>query len=305
MTDSSQTQLAYVVETVPGTTPAAPAFKKVRTTAVPSLIPDNNYAVSDEIRADRNVPAAVKMSQSAGLEIPFEFSYSSFDDFLESFMGSAWASNVLKNGTTQKFFTFESKLVTNGGTKYHRQRGLTANTFSLSIPATDKVSGSFGFMGKDGTVAAAAIASSTYANAPTGDFYDATDAVISLGGTPIPVRSASIQGTNNNRIRPVVGSQYTDGIGLGRFEVGGQLEAYFNDSTLVDQFMADTYTTLQMVLTEPASGAYTILFPRVKLVAAPVPPGGNNGDVMANLTWQAVYDSTEQCTMKITRAPLP
>src|SRR4051812_2892090 len=131
MTDSSQTQLAYVTESVYGTTPASPAFKKTRTTSVPSVLPENQYAMSDEIRSDRNVPSAKKLAQSAAFDLPFEFSYSSFDDFLESFMAGTWTANVLKNGVTQKSFSFESKLITSGGTKYHRQTGVTANTFAL------------------------------------------------------------------------------------------------------------------------------------------------------------------------------
>ena len=306
MTDSSQTQIAYVPEGVYGTTPATPAFKKLRVTAVPSLTPKNQYLVSDEIRPDRNVPGATLSGQSVGFDLPFEFSYSSFDDLIASFLGSAWSSNVIKNGVTASSFTFENKLITNVGTKYHRVNGAVANTMALNVPANDKVTGSFGVMGKMASAASAIVTGATYNNPPTTDFYEgANDVAITVGGAAVSVRSASFNGTNNNRMRNVVGSKYTDGIGLGRFEVTGQLEAYFNDSTLYDQFLADTYTTLQMVFTDAAAGTYTILFPRIKLTSTDVPPGGNNGDVMANIGWQAVVDPTEGCAMKITRAVLP
>ncbi|TGE04628.1 phage tail tube protein [Hymenobacter fodinae] len=306
MTDSSQTQTAYVKEASYGVTPATPGFKKVRTTGVPTLTPEKQFLISDEMRPDRNVPAAVSSGQNASFDLPIEFSYGSFDDLLEGFMCSTWASDVLKNGTALQSFTFENKFITSAGLRYHRITGAVVNTFSLNLTANGKAEGSFGFMGKQGTSANAAVAGATYADPDNGDFFRATDDVtIQLGGGigAVSVMSVSLSGTNNNRLRPVVGSGFTDGIGLGRFEVTGELNAYFNNSALYDKFLADEYTSLTLTFNDPETGSYTIYFPRIKFTAGQVVAGGNNSDVMANMSWTATVDTTEDCAMKITRDP--
>lgn len=308
MTDSSQTQIAYVKESSYGVTPATPAFKKVRTTGVPTLTPEKQFLISDEIRSDRNVPAAVSSGQNASFDLPIEFSYGSFDDLLEGFMSNTWSSDVLKNGTALQSFTFENKFITQAGNRYHRVQGVTVNTFSLSLSANGKAEGSFGFMGKGGTSANAAIAGATYADAGNSDFFRATDDVtIELGSDigAVSVMSVALTGTNNNRMRPVVGSQFTDGIGQGRFEVTGEISAYFNNSALYDKFLADEYTELTLTFSDADSGTYEIFFPRIKFTAGQVVSGGNNSDVMANMSWTATIDTTLGCAMQITRTDAP
>ena len=310
MTDSSQTQIAYVKETTYGVTPTAPAFKKFRTTSIPSLTPQNSFISSDEIRPDRNIPSVVASGQSASFDLPIEFSYGSFDDMLQAFMCNTWSSNVLKNGTTLSSFTFENKFVTNSGLRYQRISGAVVNTFSLSASANGKAEGSFGLMGKMGTAANSAIASSTYAEPATTDFFRATDDLtITLGGIgSVPVASISLTGTNNNRMRNVVGSKYTDGIGLGQFVVSGSISTYFNDSALYDAYLTGvedgTYYDLTLVFNDGAAGEYEIYLPKVKLSNGSVPGGGNNADVMANFDFTAVFDETTGCAMQITRTPV-
>lgn len=310
MTDSSQTQIAYVKETTYGVTPASPAFKKFRATSIPSLAPNNAFISSDEIRSDRNRPNVVASGQSVGFDLPIEFSYASFDDMLQAFIGNTWSGNVLKNGTTLSSFTFENKFVTSGGLRYDRAQGVVVNTMALNLSANGKAEGSFGLLGKQAGSASAAIASSTYAEPSTSDFFTANDnfAITLSGIGSVSVMSVSLSGTNNVRARPVVGSKYTDGMGLGRFEVSGSLQTYFNDSTLYDAYLAaiaaGTYFALTLTFNDPATGKYDILLPKVKLTNSSKPGGANNGDVMASFEFQAVVDTTAGCAMQITRTPV-
>jgi len=307
MTDSSQTRIAYVPEVTYGVTPATPVFKKFRTTSVPSLSPDVQYLSSDEIRDDRNVSAAAASGISAAFELPIELSYGSFDDMLESLLGGTFTADVLKNGVLKKSFTFENTFQTEAGARYQRIPGAVVNTMQLAVQANGKVEGSFGLMGQNALSASTAIAGSTYTAAGTSEFYQATnDLTIALdgGSLAVSVMGVSLAVTNNDRLRPVIGSQLTAGIGVGRFEVSGQLNAYFNDSLLYDQFLADTYTDLTLDFNDPVFGRITILLPRIKFTAGKINSGGNNTDVMAEMSFMAVFDTTEGCTMKITRDPV-
>lgn len=310
MTDSSQTRLAYVPEVTYGTTPATPAFKNFRTTSIPSLSPQIQYLISDEIRPDRNIPSAVAGAVQAAFDVPIELSYGSFDDMLSGLLNAAWATNVLKNGVTQKSFTFENTFVTAAGNRYQRIPGAVVNTMTLNVQANGKAEGSFGIMGQQALSSSTAITGATYAAAPTTDFYKATDSLavsIDAGAITAAIMSLSLNVTNNDRQRPVIGSQFTAGIGAGRFEVTGTLNAYFNDSTLYDKFLSDVYTSLKLTFTDASAGAgnIEIFLPKIKLTGGKVNAGANNTDVMAEIQFTAVYDSTEACAMKITRTPTP
>lgn len=310
MTDSSQTQIAYVKEASYGVTPASPAFKKFRTTSIPSLTPTNAFLSSDEIRDDLNMPSVVASGQSVSFDLPIEFSYGSFDDMLPAFMRNNWVGNILKNGVSPQSFTFENKFVTDAGLRYDRVPGSTINTMALSLSANGKVEGSFGFIGQKAASASAAIASSTYAAAPTSDFFTAHDNfTITLGGIgSLSVMSVSLSGKNNVRTRPVVGSKYTDGLGQGRLEISGSIGTYLKDTVLWDAYLAaiaaGTYFALTITFNDPAAGSYSILLPKVKLTNATKPGGANNQDVMANFDFQAVVDTTAGCAMQITRTPV-
>ena len=308
MTDSSLTRLAYIAEVTYGTTPATPVFKKFRTTSIPSLSPEVAYLISDEIRDDRNIPSAVASNISAQFDVPIEFSYGSFDDMLESLLGSTWASNVLKNGVTQKSFTFENTFTTSAGARYQRIPGAVVNTMSLNVQANGKVEGSFGIMGQQAIASSTLITGATYTAAPTTDFYKASNSLtvnIDSGSISAALMGVQLNITNNDRMRPVIGSQYTAGIGGGRFEVTGTLNAYFNDSLLYDKFLSDVYTNLTLTFADPSVGAgsVAIFLPKIKLTGGKVNAGANNTDVMAEIQFTAVFDTTTACAIRITRTP--
>lgn len=99
-----------IEESAYGTTPATPAFQIVRMTSE-ALKHTRQNTSSNEIRSDRNTADLVQVAGGAEGPINMEFSYETFDDFLESFMYSTWSSDILKNGVTQKSFTIEKTFV--------------------------------------------------------------------------------------------------------------------------------------------------------------------------------------------------
>ena len=105
------------------------------------------------------------------------------------------------------------------------------NTLSLNIAGRQPVTGSLGLMGKKEVTAVAAVAGATYAAPSTTPVSTASANVASLGlgGTfpPPKVRSLTLSVTNNMRTREVVGDLYSQQFGLGRFEVTGSIQTYF------------------------------------------------------------------------------
>lgn len=92
MSDSSQVQLYYIVESTWGTTPAS-ALTELRFTGE-----DLNYDIgtiqSDEIRSDRQVTDLIQTTFQANGGANMELSYATFDSFFESALFGAWGSAV-------------------------------------------------------------------------------------------------------------------------------------------------------------------------------------------------------------------
>jgi hypothetical protein len=305
MTNSSQTRLAYITESTYGTTPATPAFNNLRITGE-SLKPNMQYISSDEIRPDRNVPDLTQVGAEAGGSFDFELSYGSFDTILESLMYSAWSSDVLKNGVTQKALSFEKTFEAGTTDQYHRYVGSIVNTMSLNIAARAKVTGSFGILSKGMTSGQAIISGATYVAANANPVINAASnfASLSMTGVTSPeITALTLNITNNLRHQPVVGSVNSRGIGAGRFMVTGSIDAYFLNEELLDLYMENTSSDLGFALGGASDLKYDFALGTIKFNDAEIVAGGNDQDVLARMSFQAIYDASDAATLKITRTP--
>lgn len=303
MTNASQTRLAYVTESTWGTTPSTPAFQNLRFTGE-SLNPNIENTVSNEIRPDRNVTDLIQTGQSAGGSFAFELSYGSFDDILESLMQSAWSTNVIKNGSTEKYFTIEKTFEVGATDQYHRFAGAAANSLSLNMAVGSPATGSFDFMAKGMTSAQAAITGATYTAANTNPVINVATSFADLamtGVTSPEFTNLSLSVTNNLRNQRVLGSLDARGIAAGRFNVTGSFTAYFENEEMLDLYLAGTATDLSFKLGGASSKNYVFDLPNIKLGTHEVVAGGNDQDVLANVNFTALYDSGESASLKITR----
>lgn len=305
MSNASQTRIAYVVESTYGTTPATPTFETARIIGE-SLGANIDNITSNELRADRNVSDLVQVGGSSGGALNFELSYGSFDDFLESLMHSAWTTNVLKNGVTQKSFTIEKTFETGATDQFHRFTGSIANTLTLSMSTQAIVTGAFGFVCKGSSSAQAEIASSTYNAATTTEVINAATNFASLaitGATSPELTSLELSITNNLSQQQVLGSLDSRGITAGRFEVTGSLTAYFDNEELYELYLNGTATDLTFKLGGASTANYVFDLPNIKFTSGQVVAGGNDQPVVAEMQFQALYDSGEAATIKVTRTP--
>lgn len=299
--NASDARLAFVPETAWGTTPATPAFTNIRFTGE-NLQPAKETQRSNEIRPDRNVVDEILVGRSAAGNADFELSYGTFDTILESLLFAEWGGNddaIIKNGAgAGQSFTAERTLrLADGSSHYARFLGLVANSMSLSITAGQLVTGSLDFMGKFGGAGASAIAGATYADAPQNRVINAATHFAALTATGLtevpPIRSLSLSITNNLRAQQAVGNIDAIGLGAGRFEVTGNLEAYFKTGDLLAAFLAHDDLGLSFTLGTVAGSRYRFTLPTIVLTGS---PGGNasanNDDVMATMQFTAVLDRT-------------
>lgn len=302
--NGSGRRVAYIPEVTVGVTPATPVMKILRITGGGPRT-SKQTAVSEEIRADRNVSDIVHLGQDVAGDYAYELSYGTYDDLLEGLFQSTWATNVLKNGITPKSFTFEETLEMGATDSYQRYVGCQVNSMNFSIASRQIVSGSLGIMGMQETLGTAIIAGETYtaANSEPISTASANVASFTVGGVSVKVKSMQINVTNNVRTRPLVSSLYSAELGSGRFEVTGSLELYFESNTAYQAALDHTSGgALTFTVGNAANKRYTFLLPNIIPADSEIQKGGNSDDVMLSYPFQAVYDAGEAATMKITRA---
>ena len=295
----SRHDMAYVAESTFGTTPTTPVFTPIRHNGT-TLGLSKDAIESEELREDRQVAHYRHGNKSVSGDINFEMSYGSHDDLMEAVLAGSWTTDILKAGTARRSFTVERHHEDIG--KYLRSTGCSFNTMSLSVAPNSMVTGSFGIIGKGFAVASSAIAGSTYGSETTTAPFDSFTGSITEGGSGIAVVTAlELNIDNGMEALYVVGSSETLEPSIGKSMVTGSITAYFEDSSLIDKFIAETESSIQFVLTDLAGNSYTVDLPKVKYNSGN-PEVGGPGSVTVSLDFVALYDSSEGTQIKITRA---
>lgn len=300
----SGVRVAVVAETTFGTTPATPAFETLRTTNG-GLRTQKATGTSNERQADRNVRDEFELGQDVNGSYDFELTYGSFDTLLASLMCSAWSSDVLKNGIAVKPLTIEETYELGTTDTFRRFTGCMVNTMSLSIGARAAVTGSFGIMGRAEALAEAIISGATYADATETPVSTASAnvAALTIGSiSPAPVvRSIKLDITNNLRTRPSVGTKFSAEFGMGRFDVSGTLECYFQNKALYQACLDHGLADLSCVVGNATGEKYQFDISKLRLGDGNVTAGGNDDDIMVSIPFRGLLGA-DGCTLKITRA---
>lgn len=299
----SGVRVAAVAETAFGVTPATPAFETLRTTTG-GLRTQKTTGTSSERQADRNVRDEFELGQDVTGSYDFEFTYGSFDTMLAALMCSVWSANVLKNGITPKSLTVEETYELGATDTLRRFTGCMINTMSLSVGARAAVTGSFGIMGKMESLSEAIVTGATYADPSETPISTASAnvAALAIGNiSPAPkVRSVTLEVSNNLRTRPVVGSKFSEEFGMGRFEVSGTLECYFQSKALYQACLDHGLADLSFQIGNATGEKYQFEIDKLRLGDGNVTAGGNDDDIMVSIPYRGLL-SADDCTLKITR----
>lgn len=306
--DSSDVVLAHIAEGTFGTTPSTPTFLKTRFTGE-SISYNVENTTSNEIRPDAGVADLIQVGAAVNGDVNFELSYdANFQAFLADAMRGAWNTNVLKRGVLKNSRSLEKKFELGATDAYLRFTGCRVGGLNLSLQAKQVVTGSAPLMGVASTTGTVALSGATYTDASLNDVMASPDvasiAVGGIGGT-VFYTDLSFQMNHNLRMQNAIGSVAASGIGYGQTSITGTLKAFFDSASkaIYDLAVLGTESSLTFNVSDAAGNTYTLLFPRIKFNNPKVIAGGNNQDVFAEMTWQALYDSSEATDFKITRAP--
>lgn len=296
----SRSSLSFVTEVTFGTTPAGNFTNLPFTTHSLNLTKDR--VAGNDIQADRMPRVDRHGNRQVAGDIVVDLRDGVYDAFLESAMLNTWSTNVLKVGVAPKFFSVEDYAADIDQARLFT--GMTVSTMAISLAPNQMVTTTFGMVGKDMTVSATQKTQTAAANNAPFDAYSGDIAIGNVGSSSAVAIVTGLDFTLNNSFAPtfVIGDSSAPSLEYGRAEIEGTITAYFEDTALINRFLNETETELEVSVNDPTgTNAYTFLFPRIKINSADVPVDGPTSRII-NMSFVALYDSTELSNLVITRA---
>ena len=295
----SRSSLSYIVESTFGTTPAGDFTNLPFSTHSLNLTKDR--VAGNDIQSDRMPRVDRHGNRQVAGDIAVDLRDADYDAFLESAMLNTWATNVLKVGTTPKFFSVEDYAAVVDQARLFT--GLSVSTMGISLAPNQMVTTTFGMVGKDMTISGVEKTQVAASGAAPFDAYSGDIAIGNVGGAASVAIVTSLDFTLTNSFAPtfVIGDASAPSLEYGRAEVEGTLTAYFEDASLINRFLNETETEIEVSVDDPTgANSYTFTFPRVKINSADVGVDGPTSR-MISLSFVALYDATEGTNLKITR----
>jgi hypothetical protein len=295
----SRSSLSYIVESTFGTTPAGNFTNLPFTTHSLNLTKDR--VAGNDIQSDRMPRVDRHGNRQVSGDIVADLRDADYDELLEAAMLNTWATDVLKVGTTPKYFSIEDYAADIDQARLFT--GMTVNSLAVSLAPNQMVTGTFGLVGKDMSISATEKTQDAASGAAPFDAYSG-DLKIADTGSSLAA-SAIVTGldfTLTNSFAPtfVIGDDAAPSLEVGRAEVEGTLTAYFEDAALINRFLNETETALEVSVGD-GTNDMTFLFPRIKVNSADVGVDGPTSRIV-NISFVALRDTTEETNLKITRS---
>ena len=306
--DASLKQDAVVAETSIGVTPSTPAFLLPRLVSIGGGVSRPNTRSPERVnhrQANSMTQGNVQVQKSiSGVWVRD----AGVDLFWQSLLCGAFATNVLKNGSTPKPFTLEEKYHADaGGTDFYRRTtGCQVDSATISF-RNDGNPGqlTFNAMGRAETTATSAISGATYAAAAPG--YDPVtladvsfDSIFGLSSPGI----VNFQGTIANNLRPryAAGSASPRSYGLGDFDFSGTIEFYLGAMADYSTFVTkQTGQVLQLTIGSVTDNKDVFKCFGCDVWNPMISDGGKNTDDTVTLNFMAKYSVSDTASLSLTR----
>jgi len=299
----SRSSLSYIVESTFGTTPAGNFQNLPFSTHSLNLTKDR--VTGNDIQADRMPRVDRHGNRQVAGDIVVDLRDTDYDDFLEAAMLNSWSSDVLKVGTTPKYFSIEDYAADIDQARLFT--GCTVSSMGVSLAPNQMVTTTFGMVGKDMTISATQKTQDANSGAAPFDAYSGDLAIGNVGNSSAVAIVTGLDFTLTNSFAPtfVIGSDSTPSLEYGQAVVEGTMTAYFEDTALINRFLNEVESELVVSVDDPtAANAYTFTFPKIKINSADVGVDGPTSR-MISLSFVALYDSTEGTNIKIERPATP
>lgn len=301
----SRSSLSYIVESTFGTTPAGDFTNLPFTTH--SLNLTKERVQGNDLQSDRMPRVDRHGNRQSGGDFVVDLRSGDYDDFLEAVMLSTWDTSpsslpdVLKVGTTPKYFSIEDYAADIDQARLFT--GMTVSSMGVSLAPNQMVTTTFTMVGKDMSISTTQKTQVAASGSAPFDSYSGGLSIGDVGSLSSSAIVTAVDFTLDNAFSPtfVIGSATTPTLQYGMASVEGTFSAYFEDASLLNRFLNETESALQVSVNDPsASSEYTFLFPRIKINSAEVGVGGPESR-MIECAFVGLYDSTEGSNFVIKR----
>ncbi|MCP4149810.1 MAG: hypothetical protein GY757_18845 [bacterium] len=211
----------------------------------------------------------------------------------------------VRNGVTENSYAIE--LAYTDITQFIQYTGCVINRMDISVAANDFMSVDFDFVGKDAEIAGATHGDGAN-TAVSGN--DVINAVSNIGGinlnqaTPAAclIQRVNFSINNNVRGKQSIGQVGNCDVGVGKCQVTGGMDLFFQDDTYFAIYLAGTAFSFSFRATDTDGNIYIFDFPNCKFATDSAGQiGGENSDIMENTTWQAIKHATYDYTVQVSR----
>lgn len=292
-------QLAYVAETVAGTTPALPVFKIIPHTG--TTLGTTKDAQTSANLGGRQIKCFKHGNVAVQGDTSHEVTYGAHDELIEAALCGTWATNTLKAGVTRRTFTVERFFPDADSATYIRYRGAEVNTMNINVAPNAIPTITFGWIGVDQDPTNVLFTGATYTPDASACPFDSFTGVVSEGGVSVGV-ATQLQLTLENGIEALyaIGDNAAIGKSIGKSNVTGNMTIYFENATIMNKFLANTESSIEVTLTGSA-GSLTFDVPRLSFTSGAQPDVSGDGSVTLAVNFQGLYDPTDASNIVVTR----
>lgn len=179
--------------------------------------------------------------------------------------------------------------------------GVEFNTLSLSLTPGEMITGSFGAIGKNGTLSTTAPAGSALGQPTATKVFDSFTGQLKEGGTVIAlVTEMTLSLENGLEPRFVLFSDTTIKPSVGRSNLTGQITVFFENAVMLEKFLNETPTSLEFIITDEAGNSYIFNIPSIKYTGGQPDTSGQSSITLA-MPFQAIFDGSIGSQISVAR----
>lgn len=213
-------------------------------------------------------------------------------------------TQMIRNGTTKQSYTIEEQI---DSSNFKLSKGCRVGGGQFSFTSGSINTWSMDFIGKVQTLeSSTADAGSGYTSAGSNAVTDANNNMDTLyeGDTTTSFTSNNIKSltltiNGNNREQDAIFNTDLIGVGIGKFQLTGQMSTYFETNALYTKFLNDTASQLHFPVEDSAGNKTMFSVRSLKYTDGDIPLAGQNSDIMAELSLTGKKDATYSCILQI------
>jgi hypothetical protein len=298
---TNTTDLGYILESTPGTTPATPAFQLLPVVGN-ELIDEISTAVSEAIRSDRQTDDLIIVDADVTGSIPFELTYTAWQPLMEALLQGVTDTGTPGERTTQNgvevpdSFTFQKTVNVAGTPYYYNFRGAQVGAMTFNFETGSILTASMDIVARSAEGTATAITGQS--NTPIADYTlmnSVTSASIAVTGLPVTTEFNSMALTINNNINQAKAIGTLGAVDLASFtlEITGDIEIYFEDLSAYNLFKAASEFSVVITLTDGAGNIIDITLPKCKFESLSGPIPGKDEFLFQTGSFRALRDTAD------------